>query len=198
MVIQLSYEMPKGHSSPLVELGPLLGEFISQESNRFQNRVSVQSNEEHQNHHHLTVGTENISPEETKINSNLIVAPIIRCLSASVNSILDTEAVAKPTDEFDSGDTSIFIRFFNGNTYDGCLVNGQMHGPRGRYVWSRSGTVFFGGFLQNRIEGKGTFSWSDRTTYDGQVHNNVRNGQGIFPCSCRAFHKLKFYSSTPI
>ena len=37
-----------------------------------------------------------------------------------------------------------------------------------------------GAFVDNRMEGKGIFTWSDGSVYDGQWKKNQMNGIGIY------------------
>lgn len=92
------------------------------------------------------------------------------------------------------------ITFPNGATYEGELVNGEIHGrgifiePNGtkyegdfvegnRQGWGviifPDGLAYTGEFLNNEMHGRGSIRFSDGSTYSGAFRNNTMHGQGI-------------------
>ncbi|XP_050361902.1 radial spoke head 10 homolog B-like [Nymphalis io] len=75
-------------------------------------------------------------------------------------------------------DERAYIRFRNGNVFEGNISMKCMHGE-GRYQWS-DGTIFLGQFKNNKIVGKGIIQWKDDSWYEGDFVGNLRHGKGLY------------------
>nr|XP_026487571.1 radial spoke head 10 homolog B-like [Vanessa tameamea] len=75
-------------------------------------------------------------------------------------------------------DERAYIRFRNGNVFEGNISMKCMHGE-GRYQWS-DGTIFLGQFKDNKIMGKGVIQWKNDTWYEGDFAGNLRHGKGLY------------------
>ncbi|XP_047544579.1 radial spoke head 10 homolog B-like [Vanessa atalanta] len=75
-------------------------------------------------------------------------------------------------------DERAYIRFRNGNVFEGNISMKCMHGE-GRYQWS-DGTIFLGQFKDNKIMGKGVIQWKNDTWYEGDFVGNLRHGKGLY------------------
>jgi hypothetical protein len=63
--------------------------------------------------------------------------------------------------------------------YQGDFYNNQLHG-KGRIKFFRDGIEYKGSFNYDKIEGFGTFRWSNGDTYLGHVKNGKMDGYGIY------------------
>ena len=63
--------------------------------------------------------------------------------------------------------------------YEGDFYNNQLHG-NGRIKFLRDGIEYKGSFNYDKIEGFGTFRWSNGDTYLGHVKNGKMDGYGIY------------------
>ena len=81
----------------------------------------------------------------------------------------------------DAQATRGLCRFLNGNCYEGEFRDGKMEGA-GTYLWT-DGNKYEGEVLGNRIEGRGTYMWTNGTEYTGEVRDGLRNGSGVFRLS---------------
>ena len=79
--------------------------------------------------------------------------------------------------EASAGDESIV--FFSGNTYKGEMKEGIIHGD-GEYHWRDLGATYTGSFNWGKLTGRGQIKWKDGSTYDGDVVNGVREGNGTY------------------
>tara|TARA_B100000315_G_C14483519_1_gene544068 strand:- start:136 stop:1089 length:954 start_codon:yes stop_codon:yes gene_type:complete len=64
--------------------------------------------------------------------------------------------------------------------YDGDIVDGKMHGY-GTYILD--GNKYVGEFKNDKIDGQGTFTWSNGNKYVGEWKENVRHGAGTLAYS---------------
>eukprot|EP01034_Spumella_vulgaris_P012795 gene12795-16295_t len=44
----------------------------------------------------------------------------------------------------------------------------------------RGGSVYTGGFKDNKLSGQGTFTWADGDVYTGEFKDDMYHGQGTF------------------
>lgn len=54
-----------------------------------------------------------------------------------------------------------------------------LHTALGTYRW-KLGTTYEGPFVNSRIEGKGKLSWPDGSSYEGDLHEGMRHGEGVY------------------
>ncbi|KAM3214877.1 hypothetical protein ACQJBY_067062 [Aegilops geniculata] len=80
----------------------------------------------------------------------------------------------------------------NGNTYVGTMRNGTMFG-KGVLTWSATGDSFQGNWLDGAMHGYGLYTWEDGGCYLGTWTRGFKDGKGTFyPKNCRlpAAHQL--------
>lgn len=63
--------------------------------------------------------------------------------------------------------------------YEGNFLNGIKHGI-GKIIFSTTSNSYEGEFNEGRIEGKGTFKWSNGDEYIGTFENGILHGRGIY------------------
>jgi hypothetical protein len=63
-----------------------------------------------------------------------------------------------------------------GERYEGELKNLQRHG-QGKLRF-KNGTIYEGGFVENRMEGYGALLYTDGGRYEGEWRNSMPNGRG--------------------
>jgi len=91
----------------------------------------------------------------------------------------ETDAAVDPGPSW-MRDGSARLTFAGGQTYEGEVHGGRMHG-RGTYQWP-DGAIYEGTFEHGAISGEGRYSWSDGSIYEGSVRAGKRHGQGTFHC----------------
>ena len=64
-----------------------------------------------------------------------------------------------------------------GRSYIGCIKDGKMHGV-GKLTWS-TGAVYEGEWLNNKINGSGTYKKADGSVYVGSWKDGMKNGTGL-------------------
>ena len=54
-----------------------------------------------------------------------------------------------------------------------------MHGE-GKYEWPENSKSYEGGWVEGKMQGKGTFKWADGRLYVGEYHQDKKHGSGVF------------------
>ena len=70
------------------------------------------------------------------------------------------------------------LNFKNGNTYEGHILNGTLHG-HGQLKFPDN-SLYTGSFKSNTITGQGLFCWPNGSHYIGDFLTGLRHGQGEF------------------
>jgi hypothetical protein len=65
----------------------------------------------------------------------------------------------------------------NGNVYDGEWVDNKIQG-RGTFKWGM-GNVYDGEWKNDKMHGKGTYTWSNGDVYKGEYENGKEHGSGV-------------------
>ncbi|MDC6454646.1 M10 family metallopeptidase C-terminal domain-containing protein, partial [Planktomarina temperata] len=72
-----------------------------------------------------------------------------------------------------------FKTYYNGDTYDGDLRYGNLHGE-GTYTWAASGDVYTGAWVDGVRTGEGTFTWANGDVYVGSFVDGDHHGEGTY------------------
>ncbi|RNF23181.1 MORN repeat-containing protein [Trypanosoma conorhini] len=78
-----------------------------------------------------------------------------------------------------NGSGNCRIRFANGDTYAGQVENYQPHGT-GAYRFAAEGQEYVGEFQHGRLQGRGTYSFSNGSVYTGQLYKGLFHGEGQY------------------
>ncbi len=93
--------------------------------------------------------------------------------SSEVTIVEKNEIYCKTLSDYDSK-----IYFKNGVKYFGSIENGLLNG-KGVMILP-NGIKFTGVFVENKIQGKGRFDYSETEFFEGEINNLKRNGFGIY------------------
>jgi len=79
----------------------------------------------------------------------------------------------------------IVTKTFADNVYTGLMQKGSygseiLECPSATYTWRTTGVKYEGPFVASHINGNGKFSWPDGSTYEGELVNGKRHGEGIY------------------
>ncbi|KAL1503308.1 hypothetical protein AB1Y20_011360 [Prymnesium parvum] len=96
--------------------------------------------------------------------------------SAQANAAKDMDDDPPPSTEDGKGPALYFV---SGNRYVGELAGSTMSG-NGTFEWREKRVTYEGTFKANTLSGAGKYTWSDGSTYVGEVLDGLRHGVGTF------------------
>ena len=77
----------------------------------------------------------------------------------------------------------------DGSYYEGEFDNGEISGS-GLRKWTATGNIYEGEFLKGELTGKGTMKYGNGSVYEGEWHENMRQGNYLFPILVNALYAL--------
>jgi hypothetical protein len=67
----------------------------------------------------------------------------------------------------------------DGDRMEGNFIDGVLNGP-GRYVFPHLNESYEGGVANGKYEGTGTYRFAGGGVYEGEWHNGIPNGRGVY------------------